>query len=100
MPCYPFYRKWGKILCAKLLHLLQFSTVPLKFFRKYLFILYKLSIMALFKFFKRKASRMFSHEKLYVWNLRKFSPANLSHLRYFWMHSLPMNALYISIVDL
>ena len=69
------YRKQGKIRWAKLSRSLQFSRVPLKFLREYL---YKFHIMALFKFFKCKAPQKFPVNNFIGGNLQKFSPANLS----------------------
>ena len=50
---YTKYRKRGKIRWAKLLHFLRFSRVPQKFSHEYIFILYKLHIIVLFKCCKR-----------------------------------------------
>ena len=69
------YCKRGNIYWAKLS---QFSRVPRKFFHEYLFILYKLRIMALFKCFKHKAPQSFPIKNFIGWNLRKFSPMDLS----------------------
>ena len=71
------YRKWGKIRWAKLSHFSQFSRVPQKFYREYLFILYKLHIMALFKCFNIRHRESFLVKNFIGWSLLKFSPANL-----------------------
>ena len=78
----------GKIYCTKFSHFPSFSTVPQKFFCEYLI---KLHIMALLKCFKRKPPWKFP---VFIgWDLRKFSPANLSRLWYviICMHAGTLN---------